>query len=308
MAWSGRGREALSAEGLQKGGGRYGAHMASRYSVKEVKRLAGEKDLAGLIEALYSDQWKVQREAAIALGSLADPEAVDFLLSRLKSLDVQPRIGEPEQTGDEYVWGVIVDALVTAAEPGSPTADTLLPVLEWPDGFPSRGAMTALADMGERRAIEPILRRLEKIDYTSERAIRGDLAYICEALGTLKAVEGVEPLIAALEVAEDGREWVAEALGDIGDPRAVAPLAAALEPEPPLFVGNAIWNALNQIGTPEAKAAIVVWEERGETPPDAHEWRVKRIPPAVTNPLSRWWFKPWWWPGWLSWQWKKRKP
>ena len=281
--------------------------MAGSNSVKDVERLAKEKDLAGLIEALDTDQTTVRVAAASALReACSGPQEVDFLLRRLKSLDVQPRIGD-DQTHEEYKWIVIVSALAEAAKPGSPTADFLLPVLEWPDGFPSRIAMDALAEMGDRRAIEPILRRLEKIDYTSERAIRGDLAYICEALGTLKAVEAVEPLIAAFEVAEDGREWVAEALGDIGDPRAVAPLAAALEPEPPLFVGNAVWNALNQIGTPEAKTAIVAWEERSETPPDAHEWRAERIPPAVTNPLSRWWFKPWWWFGWLSWQWKLRR-
>jgi HEAT repeat protein len=284
--------------------------MAGRYSVKDVERLERAKDLAGLIEALYSDQLQVQIAAADALsGACSGPQEVDFLLGRLRSMDLQPRIiaQQDDQTHEEYVWGMIVIALAHVAKPGSPTADFLLPVLEWPDGFPSRFAMGALAEMGDRRAIEPILRRLEKIDYTSELAIRGDLVYTCEALGTLKAVEAVEPLIAALEVAEDGREWVAEALGDIGDPRAVAPLAAALEPEPPFFVGNAIWNALNQIGTPEAKTAVVAWEGRGETPPDADEWRVERIPPAVTNPLSRWWFKPWWWFGWLSWQWKSRR-
>jgi HEAT repeat protein len=175
-------------------------------------------------------------------------------------------------------------------------------VLEWPDGTPTRAAMTALAGMGERRAIEPLLRRLETIDYTSERAIGGDLTYTCEALGELKAVEAVEPLIAALEVAEFGREKVAVALGEIGDPRAVPALASALDPEPPLFVGNAIGNALNQIGTPEAKAAVAAWEARGVTPPDAHEWRAERIPPSSYTPFRRWWFKPHWWFGWLNWR------
>ena len=87
----------------------------------------------------------------------------------------------------------------------------------------------------------------------------------------LKAPEAVDVLIAALEI-ESLREDTAHALGDIGDPRAVPALAAQLEPEPPLFVGNAIWNALKSIGTPEAKAAIAAWEARGESPPDAHDW------------------------------------
>jgi HEAT repeat protein len=67
-------------------------------------------------------------------------------------------------------------------------------------------------------------------------------------------------LIAVLEI-ESLREDTAHALGDIGDPRAVPALAALLEPEPPLVVGNAVWVALEEIGTPEAKAAI----ERGKS-------------------------------------------
>jgi hypothetical protein len=166
--------------------------------------------------------------------------------------------------------------------------------------------MGALAAMGERRAIEPLLRRLERMDYGSPSAIATDLEYTSEALSELKAEEAVEPLIAALEV-EESREEVAHALGDLGDPRAVPALAALLEPEPPLFIGNAIWNALVQIGTPEAKAAIAAWEERGVTPPDAHEWRVERFPPALIQPLRLWWFKPWWWFGWHKRQWKLRR-
>jgi HEAT repeat protein len=288
--------------------GSYGTHMTTRQSVKRVERLAKAQDLEGLIEALDTDRWQVQLAAASALTRLAEPQTVDFLLGRLKSLGVQPRVAQADdETHEEYVWGVIASALGNAAEPGSPTADYLLAVLEWPDGPPSRIASEALAEMGDRRAIEPLLRRLETMDYTSEDAVRGDLAYTSEALGTLRAVEAVDPLIAALEVAGEGREWVAEALEEIGDPRAVPALAAQLEPEPPFFVGNAIVNALEELGTPEAKAAVAAWFERGETPPDTHEWRIEAIPPAMTNPLGRWWFKPWWWPGWLSWQWKLRR-
>src|SRR5215213_1319465 len=115
---------------------------------------------------------------------MEDPQAVGFVL---RSLDIRPRVAEEaNETHDEHVWNQLVAALGRVGKPGSPAADMLLPGLEWPDGPPTRGAMEALADRGERRAIEPMLRRLEKIDYTSERAVRGDLAYLCDALGTLK--------------------------------------------------------------------------------------------------------------------------
>lgn len=283
--------------------------MAKRYSVNEVKRLAVKEDLDGLIEVIKSsDHAEVTVQAAGAFTSLAATQEVDLLLSRLKALDVRPRIAEDEhdETREEFVWGLFADALGSAAEPRSPAASALLAVLEWPDGTPCRSAMLALAEMGERRAVEPLLRRLEGIDYASEDAIRGELAFICEAFGTLKAVEAVDPLCGALELARDGREWVAEALGDIGDPRAIPALAAQLEPEPPLFVGNAIWNALNQIGTPEAKAAVAAWEARNETPPDAHEWRAERIPPSVIRPLGEWWYSPRAWLERLAWERKKR--
>jgi hypothetical protein len=284
--------------------GRYGGYMPSQYSVKDVKRLAAEEDFAGLTEVLKnSDQPKVLMKASDAFMSLAATHEVDFLLSRLTALDVKPRIAaeEYDETREEYVWGLIADALGYAAEPGSPAADILLAVLEWPDGTPVRSAMLALAQMDERRAIEPLLRRLDRMDYRDPSTIGGDLEFTSAALASFKAEEAVEPLIAALVVEED-RESVVEALGDIGDPRAVAPLAALLDPEPPLWVGNAIWNALNRIGTPEAKAAIAAWEERGETPPDAHEWRVEKVPSATYTPFRRWWYKPHLWFGWLSWR------
>lgn len=269
---------------------------------KRVDTLAKKRDVEGLIDLLEHGDGQLPAIAAYQLGLLGDARAVEPLLRRFRRINFST-----ETEDEEYEWVCLARALGRLTNAGSPASDELLEALERLDRRGFRMAALALADTGDRRAIEPLVHLLGSIDTSSltpedER----DAEYAIDALGMLKAPEAVDALIAALEI-ESLREGTAEALGDIGDPRAVAPLAALLEPEPPFWVGNAIWNALNQIGTPEAKAAVDAWEERHETPPDAGEWKAERIPPAVVHPLRRWWYKPWWWPAWLSWQRKYRR-
>ena len=258
--------------------------MSKRYSVDRVVRMKKKRDMAGLIDALEQDDGEVARAAAISLGQLGDERGADWLLRNLRAIDLSSATTE-----EEYEWGYLASALGKVAEPGSPAADELLAALERPDGVPSRSAAEGLAEMGERRAIEPLVRRLDRIDYRFPKLHWDDFQYVSEALGTLKATEAIEPLIVALE-AEDYREMAAAALGEIGDPRAVPALAALLEPEPPLWVGNATVVALDAIGTAEARQAVAAWEERGVAPADAHEWIAAPIPLSRFTRL-RWWFR-----------------
>jgi HEAT repeat protein len=97
-------------------------------------------------------------------------------------------------------------------------------------------------------------------------------------VGELAVKRDVHALLPLLDD-EDLREDVANALGDLGDPRAVPALTALLSgPEQPLFIGNAIAVALEEIGTAEAREAVAAWKARNTTPPDAQEWRVERLP------------------------------
>jgi HEAT repeats len=160
-------------------------------------------------------------------------------------------------------------ALGYVADAGSPAADELVHALGRPDGGGNVffAAVEALAEMGDRRAIEPCLRRLDSIDFgaLSDNDQR-DAEYAIEALGTLQASEAVGPLISALEIENlSVRELAAYALGDIGDPRAVPALASLLKSAPGYVIENACSVALGAIGTDEA------WMEMTLPPPDEPE-------------------------------------
>jgi len=227
---------------------------------KRVDRLGKKRDVQGLIDLLEHGDGHLPAIAAHELGLLGDAGAVEPLLRRFRRIDLSSAIED-----EEYEWVCLARALGRLTDAGSPAAGELLEELERPERREFRIAALALANTGDRRAIEPLVRLLGSVDPNSlAPGNERDAEYAIDALGMLKAPEAVDALIDALEI-ESLREDTANALGDIGDPRAVPALAALLEPEPPLFVENAIWNALNQIGTPEAKAAITAWEERGDT-------------------------------------------
>lgn len=251
---------------------------------KRVDRLTKKRDVEGLIDLLEHGDGHIPAIAAHKLGLLGDARGVEPLLRRFRRID-RSTATEVE----EYEWVCLARALGRLTDAGSPAADELLEELERADRREFCIAALALADTGDRRAIEPLLRLLGSIDPSSLTPEDEEHAeYAIDALGMLRPPEAVDALLAALEI-ESLRESTAHALGDIGDPRAVPALAALLEPEPPLFVGNAIWNALEAIGTPEAKAAVAAWEARGITPPDAHEWRAR----PVREPF-RWTLRGWW--------------
>jgi len=90
-----------------------------------------------------------------------------------------------------------------------------------------RDAAHALGELGDERAVEPLLARLKD----SVWMVRAAAAW---ALGELGDARAVEPLIVALQ---DPEGWVrgmaASALGEIGDTRAIEPLLASLEDDRP---------------------------------------------------------------------------
>ena len=136
--------------------------------------------------------------ALLALGSRKDPRAVAPLLA----------------------W--ITPAYQGVPEPAS-----------WP-AVSGEEVVERLADIGDRRATEPLIAALHGADLR----LRADAAY---ALGRLKDPRAEEPLIAALQDPWQD-EWTfhpaidhanvsaeaAVALGELSDPRAVPPLIAAL--------------------------------------------------------------------------------
>jgi len=88
-----------------------------------------------------------------------------------------------------------------------------------------RDAAWGLADLGDHRAVEPLIAALQEAD----GAVRGAAA---QALGVLGDPAAFDPLVAALQDPDGAvRIDAAQALGVLGDPAAFEPLVAALSDE-----------------------------------------------------------------------------
>jgi len=123
----------------------------------------------------------------------------------------------------EY-WSVRVGAARGLGALGDVRAvEPLLARLEDKQGMVRAVAAEALGELGSERAVEPLLARLEDED----RRVR---ASAVDALGRIGDRRAVEPLLARLEDTENKvRECAARALGELGNARLLETLLARLE-------------------------------------------------------------------------------
>ena len=125
------------------------------------------------------------------------------------------------QLNDSNDFSVRLKAAEALCKVGKPAVEQLLEAVE--DPATKWGAITALGDIGDDRAIDSLLKATKSID----PQIRGGAVI---ALGKIGGERVVEPLIQILET-EDGviiRQFAIEALGGIRDRRAIASLTKAL--------------------------------------------------------------------------------
>jgi hypothetical protein len=115
-------------------------------------------------------------------------------------------------------------------------------------------ACTKLGQLGDARAIEPLITRLGDRDSAVQQAA-------CRALGQLGDARAIEPLIAHLGDRWDSalRQAACRALGQLGDTRAIEPLIARLGNRD---VQQAAKSALVAIG-PATVAPLVAWLRGG---------------------------------------------
>jgi Arc/MetJ family transcription regulator len=128
----------------------------------------------------------------------------------------------------------------------------LISALEDEDNGVRRDAAKALGEMGDSRALEPLILVLLEDD---DKYVRADVA---RALGVLGDTGAVEPLMQALLEDEDSsvRDNAAEALGVLGDSRAVEPLIQALLEDEESSVRIEAAKALGEIGDNRAVEAL----------------------------------------------------
>ncbi|MGB2727119.1 MAG: HEAT repeat domain-containing protein [Halobacteriota archaeon] len=111
-------------------------------------------------------------------------------------------------------------------------------------------AAEVLGEIGDERAVEPLINALRDADYTVQRGA-------AEALGKIGDKKAVEPLITTLKTEDEYlRERAAEALGEIGDKKAVEPLINALKDEDE-SVRSSATEALGQIGDARAVEPLI---------------------------------------------------
>ena len=87
-----------------------------------IKKLLKNKDVPGLTKALEHSDWKVRRDAVLALGSLREVQAVESLLVALKDADVEVGVAAAValgQIGDVRA----VDQRATRQTAGAPISD-----------------------------------------------------------------------------------------------------------------------------------------------------------------------------------------
>lgn len=140
--------------------------------VKALGRARSPKALETLVEALSDVHKTVRREAAAALGKLADPRAVAPLMASLE-----------HGTSERAIWAL--------AEIGEPALEPLVHALE--NAAHQRGWMArALGELGDTRAVPPLLRVLDSPMATQARASAA------EALALIGDAARTEPVLLTL--------------------------------------------------------------------------------------------------------------
>lgn len=221
-------------------------------------------NISQLIEQLQDEDNNVRSAAALELGKIGDPQAVDALIERLYAdhdlnvvEDVTWALGrmkdaaiEPLIIGLGHEDDDIRHRLVhTLGKFGDARAvDGLIRTLDDGNDMVRYKALIALGQIGEVRAIQAIISRLN-----DERLENRQCATeVLEGFGQ----DAVLPLMDALETVEaDVKELVIGVLGEIGDERAVEPLIPFLQ-ENDAEVRMVTATALGQLGDTRALAGL----------------------------------------------------
>lgn len=176
--------------------------------------------LDALIEALADESWPVRASVVTAIGK------VYYHNKKLDPARVLPQLAKVLQAEEPGLKINTIRALNWIGHPGA--IEAIRPLLADADAHVRSEAIRALGTLGDMASIDSFITILQ---HHPDLWARYDAA---SALGNLEDTRAIEPLLAALsDPASQVRRTVAGALGDLGDLRAVAPLIRQLrDPDP----------------------------------------------------------------------------
>jgi HEAT repeat protein len=226
------------------------------------------KPLIAEIKDYYSGG-TLSKEAAIALGQIADPSALEALTAATHDESVLVRRGAVAALGqiaDPRVCTALVKLLVDTDKETSTLAASALVKIGAPaveslitDLKNYEGAAAGVLEQINRQSDDGALRM--QIVAALIEALKGRWTrqMAANALGKIGDPKAVEPLIAVLRELRNlvpERQAAAEALGKIGDAGAYEPLITALN-DRSSEVSQAAIGALEKIGNPGAVAPLI---------------------------------------------------
>lgn len=193
------------------------------HSARALSWIKSRKVVKPLIAGLKSDNEVIRRSAAEVLGHIKDKRAAEPLIEALNDVDVWVREWSVRSLGilrDRRA----VTPLLTATKSKYKPVQKNDSYNKFKHQEVQSAAIIALGNIGDNSVIEHIL-----IFLASRK--RGLVLAAMQALGQLRAKKAVEPLLKKLENSKT-REWAGHiavvALGKIGDKRAFEPLVTAL--------------------------------------------------------------------------------
>jgi len=278
-------------------------------AVDALEQIGDPRAVEPLVTALQDEDAGVRARAAAALGNIGDPRAVEPLIAILqdedrsidwwkvywKAVEALGKIGDPRAVGpalngwclrtDSWSRDGEKDVAKALGKIGTPAVEPLIAALQDKNWCVRSCATVALGNIGNPRAVEPVLATMRDEGYQEGRfwevekvlvrigapavkpliaALRDENKYVrsCARWALVEiGAPAVKPLIATLRDPHVGaRKQAAQALGEIGDPCVVTPLIAALR-DPNMDVRWEATLALGKIGAPAVEPLIAVLQD-----------------------------------------------
>jgi len=225
----------------------------------DIKKLKEKKNVKGLIRALSYKDIYLQQQAARELGNIGDPQAVKALLAVLGHMQVGPDAALAlGKIGDKQA----VEPLMTSLEewrkmlrkPEKPSKYSFGIDYERFIRLHVTSTATALGQIGDLRAVEPLIATLNNPDPKARKAV-------CSALAQLGDKRAVDALISVMQNwGSDSVSFAVDALIQLGDPKAL-PTFISLMDQPNTELRSKAIEALEKFGwQPEKdRSAAIYW-------------------------------------------------